>query len=95
MQIEITEVKFRKVFDTEPLKAVCSLTINDCLAVHDVKLVKANGRMILVMPSKKRADGEFADIIHPINSKTRQTLEDAVVNEYERLLTDKKLSAEI
>lgn len=95
MQFQVTDVKFRKLFDTEPLKAVCSLTISDSLAVHDVKLVNAKGRMIVVMPSRKRSDGEFSDIIHPINSESRKIIEDAVINEYERAKTEIKLFAEI
>ena len=95
MKTEITEVKFRKLFDTEPLKAVCSITINDSVAVHDIKLVNAGGRLMLVMPSKRRSSGEFADIVHPINSQVRKNFEDAVVNEYEKFLTNIKFSAEI
>lgn len=93
MQLEVTDVKFRKIFDTEPLKAICSVTLNEAIAIHDIKLVRARERTILVMPSRKRADGEFVDIIHPINSKSRRVIEEAVVNEYERLCEQEKLSA--
>ncbi len=95
MQIEVTDVRFRKIFETEPLKAVCSITLNDAIAIHDIKLVHTVGKTIVVMPSRKRADGGFADIIHPINSQSRAVIERAVVNEYERLHENSKLSAEI
>ncbi len=94
MQIEVTDIKFRKLFDTEPLKAVCSITLNEAIAIHDIKLVRAGNRTILVMPSRKRADGEFVDIIHPINSQSRRIIEEAVVNEYDRLRENTKLSSE-
>ncbi len=94
MQIEVTDIKFRKLFETEPLKAVCSITLNEAIAIHDIKLVRAGNRTILVMPSRKRADGEFVDIIHPINSQSRRVIEEAVVNEYNRLCENTKLSSE-
>ncbi len=83
--MEVTDVKFRKLFDSEPLKAVCSITIDDALAVHDIKLVEAKSKTIVVMPSRKKADGEYIDIIHPINSSAREVIERAVVSAYHAL----------
>ncbi|MBE6571896.1 MAG: hypothetical protein E7656_06595 [Ruminococcaceae bacterium] len=93
--MEVTDVKFRKVFETEPLKAVCSITLNDAIAVHDIKLVRAKSKTIVVMPARRRADGEFVDIIHPINSGSRQVIEQAVINEYHRVCENNVLSQEI
>ena len=95
MQIEVTDVKFRKIFETEPLKAVCSITINDSIAVHDIKLVRAKSKTIVVMPAKRRGNGEFVDIIHPINSSSRRVIEQAVINEYHRVCDNKIHSQEI
>ena len=86
--MQITDVRFRKLFDTEPLKAVCSITIDDAIAVHDIKLVETNSKTIVVMPSRKRGDGEYIDIIHPINSTAREIIEKAVVGEYNKLNSD-------
>lgn len=81
----VTDIKFRKFFDNEPLKAICSITIDNSLAIHDIKIVAAKERIIVVMPSRKKPDGEYSDIIHPINSETRSMIEDAVLGEYYRL----------
>lgn len=78
----VTNVKFRKLFDTEPLKAVCSVTLDDALAIHDIKLVAAKEKLFVVMPSKKRADGSFCDIVHPINGDMRKQMEDAIIGAY-------------
>ena len=85
----VTDIKFRKLFDSEPLKAVCSITIDNAIAVHDVKLITAKGKILVVMPSKRRPDGEYSDIVHPINSAARTEIEKAVLTEYNKLIESK------
>lgn len=85
----VTDIKIRKLFDTEPLKAVCSITIDNALAIHDVKLITTKGKIIVVMPSRKKPDGEYSDIVHPINSEARLEIEKAVMAEYNRVLDSK------
>ncbi len=80
--MEITGVKLRKTFETEPLKAVMSITFDNCLAVHDVKIINAGGRYFVVMPSRKNSSGEYKDIVHPINSSFRQRLENELIEYY-------------
>ena len=80
--MEITSVNIRKTFDNEPLKAVMSVTFDDCLAVHDVKIINAGGRYFVVMPSRKNGAGEFKDTVHPINSDFRKKLETQLIQYY-------------
>lgn len=82
----ITNIKFRKLFETEPLKAICSVTLDDAIAIHDIKLVSANDRLFVVMPSKKRGDGTFSDIVHPINSDMRSRMETSIIDAYREKL---------
>lgn len=78
----VTDVKIRKKFDNEPLKAICSVTIDDAIAIHDIKIVSAKGKMLIVMPARKSHNGEYSDIIHPINSDARAIIENAIISEY-------------
>ena len=80
--MEITDVKIRKVFNGQPLRAVMSITLDNCVAVHDVKIVYAGDKYFVVMPSKKTRDGEYKDIVHPISSEFRTKLEDVLIKEY-------------
>ena len=80
--MQITDIKIRKFFDEGPMKAVASVTFDDCLAVHDVKVIYARERFFIVMPSRKNPDGSFRDIVHPINATFRVTLEEAVIDAY-------------
>jgi len=84
--MEITEVKVRKVFETGPMKAVVSITIDNEIAVHDVKIVNSGEKTFVVMPAKKNPNGEFRDIIHPINSRARAAIETAVISAYEEYM---------
>jgi stage V sporulation protein G len=80
--MKITDVKIRKTFDEGPLKAVVSVTFDDALAVHDIKVIYARDRYFIMMPSRKNADGTYRDIVHPINAEFRGVLESAVLDAY-------------
>ena len=51
--------------------------------VRDLKVIQGTGGLFVAMPSKKRKDGQFRDIAHPLNQETRDMIEDAVFNAYE------------
>ena len=78
----ITDVKIRKTFDEGPMKAVASVTVDNELALHDVKVIYARDKYFVVMPSRKNPDGTYRDIVHPINSEARERLEKAVIDAY-------------
>lgn len=81
----ITETKIRSVNTTDEgrLKAIVSITIDNCLAIHDIKVIEGDDRLFVAMPSRKE-NGIFRDIIHPIDEKTRNMLEDAILESYTR-----------
>ena len=80
--MKITDIKIRKFFDEGPMKAIVSVTLNDCLAIHDIKVIYARERYFIVMPSRKNPDGTYRDIVHPINADFRSRLEEAVIDAY-------------
>ena len=80
--MEITDIKIRKTFDDKPLKAILSVTFDDCLALHDVKIINADSRFFVVMPSRKNKDGSYKDIVHPINSRFRAEIENKVLETF-------------
>ncbi len=83
----VTTVKIRKLFDDEgPMKAIASVTFDDALAVHDIKVINAREKLFIVMPSWKNPDGTYRDIVHPINAEFRAILEKAVLSEYQKEL---------
>lgn len=78
----ITDIKIRKFFNEGPMKAIASVTFDNALAVHDVKIINARDKFFIVMPSRKNPDGTFRDIVHPINAQFRAELEGAVIKAY-------------
>lgn len=81
--MEITDIKVRKIFrDNSPMKAIISVTFDDQLALHDIKVIYAGEKYFIVMPSRKNLDNTYRDIVHPINAEFRQMLETAVINAY-------------
>ena len=87
--IQITDVKIRMVnAENSKLKAVASLIIDDCLAVHDIKIIEGDNGEFIAMPSRKTPSGEFKDIAHPINSDTREVMRKAIIDAYHRALQE-------
>ncbi len=80
--MKITNIKFRKIFDAEPLKGICSVTFDDEFVLHDVKIISAKDKMLVVMPSRKNVNDEYVDIAHPINSEFRKYIENELLREY-------------
>ncbi len=80
--MQITDVKVRKLFEEGPMKAIVSVTFDAQLAVHDIKVIHARDKYFIVMPSRKDPDDTYRDIVHPINSQFRATLEKAVLDAY-------------
>ena len=78
--MQITDVKVRKVFDEGPMKAIVSVTFDNQLAVHDIKVINAREKFFIVMPSRKNPDDTYRDIVHPINAQFRAELEKAVIS---------------
>ncbi len=83
--MKITDVRVRLVSkeDTK-LKAVASITIDDCLVVHDIKIINGKDGLFISMPSRKTPDGEYKDIVHPINTETREELKNTILEAYEK-----------
>ena len=81
--MKITDVKVRKVFDDGPMKAIVSVTFDDQLAVHDIKVIHVRDKFFIVMPSRKNQEDTYRDIVHPINSAFRAALEEAVIEAYQ------------
>ena len=81
MKISDVRIRFVKKDDSR-LKAVGSITIDDCFVVHDIKVIEGTDKPFIAMPSRKTNDGEFKDIAHPLNTETRENLRDAILTAY-------------
>lgn len=87
--MNISDIRIRLVKkEDSKLKAVASMTIDGCFVVHDIKVVQGNENLFISMPSRKTPEGEFKDIVHPINTETRQKISDEIFAAYEQALKE-------
>ena len=86
--MQITDVRIRKVEKEGKMKAVVSITLDDEFVVHDIKVIEGEKGLFIAMPSRKASDGEYRDIAHPINSGTRDKIQQMILGKYETALTE-------
>ena len=84
--MNITDVRVRKVTKEGKMKAVVSITIDDEFVVHDIKVIEGEKGLFIAMPSRKATDGEYRDIAHPINSTTRDRIQNIILDKYQEAI---------
>ena len=82
-EMQITDVRLRKVNSENRMKAVASVTFDNEFVVHDIKVIESQDGLFIAMPSRKIPNGEFKDIAHPINPETREKIQKAILEAYE------------
>jgi len=82
--MNITQVKVFPV-NEEKLKAYVSIVFDACFLVSDLKIIQGPNGLFISMPSKRKKNGEFKDVAHPLNRETREMLEKHILAEYERV----------
>ena len=85
--MEITQVRVFPV-EEEKLKAFVSVVFDDCFVVSDIKIIQGTQGLFVSMPSKKRRNGTFRDIAHPLNSETRKRFEDVIIDRYREVASE-------
>ncbi len=83
--MNITYVKVLPVEGDEKLKAFVTIKIDNCLVIKDIKVIKGTENYFIAMPAKQTKDGQYRDIVHPLNKETRDSLESMVLEEYNRV----------
>ena len=83
--MEITEIRIRKIDGTGKMKAIVSVTFDDMFVIHDMKIIEGASGLFIAMPSRKTPSGEYKDIAHPINSETREMIQQIILKRYEEM----------
>ena len=91
--MNITDVRVRKVAKEGKMKAVVSITIDEEFVVHDIKVIEGEKGLFIAMPSRKATDGEYRDIAHPINSGTRERIQNIILSKYEEAMSKEVMEA--
>lgn len=85
--MKITDIRVRRVDkEDSKLRAVVSITIDDCFVVHDIKIIEGKDNLFIAMPSRKTKEGEYKDVAHPISTEVRSMLSEAIIEAYKKEL---------
>ena len=84
--MEITDIRVRKINSDGRMKAIVSVTFDDCFVVHDIKVIDGHDKLFIAMPSRRTPEGEFKDIAHPIKSELRALLNEKIIEIYQEAL---------
>ena len=79
--MKITEIRVA-LRDDEKLKAFVSITLDGCFVIRGLKIIRGNKGLFVAMPSRKKPDGTFQDLAHPINNATRDWMEEEILEKY-------------
>lgn len=91
--MRITDVRVRRITQSGKMKAVVSITLDNEFVVHDIKVIDGEKGLFIAMPSRKSADGEYRDIVHPINADMRKLVEDTILQTYRECLEQENVQA--
>ncbi|MCK9303642.1 MAG: septation regulator SpoVG [Bacteroidales bacterium] len=82
--MKINDIRIRIVNkENSKIKAIASISVEDCLVIHDIKVIETENGLILAMPSRRTQYGDYKDIVHPLNSETRELLSSVIFAAYE------------
>lgn len=80
--MNITDIRVRKLITEGRLRAVVSITLDDAIAIHDIKVIEGPNRLFVAMPSRREENGTFRDVVHPISADGRNYLENRIMEAY-------------
>ena len=81
--MKVTSVKVKKIEkENSRMKGIASVLIDDCFAVHDIRIIEGDNGLFIAMPSRKTATGGYRDIAHPINQEVRTLFEQEILKAY-------------
>ncbi len=84
--MEITDVRVKTLDGSGKMRAVASITIDNVFVIHDIKIIHGEKGLFIAMPSKKSTDGQYRDVVHPIDTDTRSMIQDIVLTHYNKLV---------
>lgn len=81
--LKITNIKLKKLNNLGRFLGEASITINDCLVIHNIRIIQTEEKRILAFPSRKLQNGNMVDIVHPITADFRKYVEEQVFAMYD------------
>lgn len=89
--MDITDIRIRQMEQEGKMRAVVSVTFDNCFVVHDIKIIEGTDKLFIAMPSRKTPDNEFKDIAHPINMEMREMLQNSILDKYNSTVIEENI----
>lgn len=86
LNMKITEVKVYPSQENGRLKAYATIVFENSFIIRDLKVIEGVKGLFVSMPSRRRKDGTFRDIVHPLNADMRKNIEECIVIEYNKII---------
>ena len=83
--MRLTDIKVTKIEQRGSEKAVASIVIDNEICVKGIKVIEGKNGLFIVMPSRRIPNGEYKDFVHPINTETREKIQNAIIEEYKQI----------
>ena len=84
--MKVTSVKVKKIEkENSRMKGIASILLDDMLAIHDIRIISGDNGLFVAMPSRQTASGDYRDIVHPISQDSRNIIEGAILEEYNKV----------
>lgn len=90
--MKITDIKVRKIIPEGKMRGIVSVTFDDMFVVHDIKIIESQDKLFVAMPSRKNQDGEFKDIVHPINQEMRDMIQNEILESFNEAILKEQSS---
>ncbi len=90
--MDITDIRIRQIEQEGKMRAVVSVTFDNCFVVHDIKIIEGTDKLFIAMPSRKTPDNEFKDIAHPINMEMRELLQSSILDKYNSTIIQENIT---
>lgn len=90
--MKITDIKVRKIIPEGKMRGIVSVTFDDMFVVHDIKIIESQDKLFVAMPSRKNQDGEFKDIVHPINQEMRDMIQNEILKSFNEAILKEQSS---
>jgi len=85
MEITDVQVTLARNCERKRIKAFADVIFDEVFIVRCMKVVAGRNCWFVGMPRRKTGPGKLIEIAHPLSREMRQTLEDAIFAEYERV----------
>lgn len=83
--MQVTDVKVT-LNNGSKVKAVVDLILDNELEISGIRIVEVSSDKLLIAFPNKRYKERFFDIAHPINSCTREYLQEVILKKYNKML---------